>query len=178
MPPPPLSAHERRLGTFALISAVVYGGAGLFFAVLPRLTLKIAASGQHIDFMPGARLWHALAVSMMAMLTLCCALVAQKPRENRRLLLVVILSKAVSTGMALLSIAFAHASSPEAHAGIRTLWTTVTTDFPLFLATAYFYWKAAPGIAAEAQPQSVPQDEPAQRPVALGIAKAAGSKGE
>ncbi len=178
MPPPPLSAHERRLGTFALISAVVYAGAGLFFAVLPRLTLKISAAGQRVDFMPGARLWHVLAVSMMAMLALCCALAAQKPRENRRMLLVVLLSKAMSTGMALGSIALWRASSPEAHAGVRTLWTVVTTDFPLFLATAYFYWKAAPGIAAEAQPQSVPEEAPAQRPVALGIAKAAGSKAE
>jgi hypothetical protein len=172
MPPPPLSVHERRLGTFALATAALYAGSGLFFAVLPGLTLRIAAANQHVDFGPGARLWHTLSISMMAMLAFCCYQAGRAPRENRRFLLVVILSKGVSTGMAALELLFWHAYHAEAWAGRRTLWATITTDFPLFLVTAWLYWKAAPGVNAEAQAAAPAPAADAPKPVALGIARA------
>jgi hypothetical protein len=172
MPLPPLSTDERRLGTFALATAVLYTGSGLFFAVFPTWTLRLAALDPHLSMSPGARLWHVLSVSMMAMLALCCWIASRSPRENRRFLLPVILSKAVSTGMAAATLVRWRVYSPEAMAGRHTLWTAIGTDFPLFLATAWFYWKAAPGVNFVAQPQPA-AESPQQKPVALGIAKVA-----
>ena len=178
MAPPPLSPHERRLGTFALASAALYAASGLFFAAQPHLTLRIAAAFEPISFGPGARLWHTLSVSMMAMLALCCYLAGRAPRENRRFLLPVILSKAVSTGMAALTLMSWNAWHAEAWAGRRTLWTAIGTDFPLLVATAYLFWRAAPGVNAEAQAALPVPDQDAPKPVTLGIARAAGAKGK
>jgi hypothetical protein len=166
MPLPPLSADERRLGTFALATAVLYACAGLFFAVLPQLTLTIAASGGALPFGPAARFWQVMAVAMMAMLTLCCWLASRAPRENRRLLLPVMLSKGISTGFA----AVALLTSSDA-AGRRALLSIITSDLPLLLATAWFYWRAAPGVRLDvAVAPREPSAEPA-KPVALGLGK-------
>ena len=137
MPPPPLSPEERRLGKFALATAALYACSGLFFAVLPHLTLKIAAAWQPIAMGPGARMWHTLSISMMAMLALCSYLAGSAPRENRRFLLPVILSKGISTGMAALTLLTWRASHAEAWAGRRTLWSAIGTDLPLLIATAW-----------------------------------------
>jgi hypothetical protein len=171
MPPPPLSPDERRLGQFALATAALYTGSGLFFAALPHLTLKLAAFGAPVSMGPGARMWHALSISMMGMLALCSYLAGRAPRENRRFLLPVILSKGISTCMAALTLLSWRASHAEAWAGRRTLWSAIATDLPLFVATAYLYWKAAPGVNAISQfsDRSAPPDAP--KPVALGIAR-------
>ena len=170
MPPPPLSSHERRLGTFALASAALYAASGLFFAVAPHVTLRIAAAGEPIAFGPGARMWHALSISMMAMLSMCCYFAGRAPRENRRFLLPVMLSKGISTAMAALTLLSWNAFHPEAWAGRRTLWAAITTDFPLLLATAWLFWKAAPGVNAEAQ-GSVPAAPEGPKPIALGLSR-------
>ncbi len=174
MPLPPLSPDERRLGTFSLASAALYAASGLFFAVLPSLTLRLAASGQPLEFGPGARLWHTLSISMMAMLALCCFLAGRSPRENRRFLVPVLLSKAVSSGMAALSLLTLAAGSADANAGRRSLLATIGTDFPLLLVTAWFFWKAAPGVSASSPLAARAEPiEGGQKPVALGIARAA-----
>jgi len=170
MPLPPLSPQERRLGQFALACAFLYAGAGLFFAAMPRWTLKLAAAGDRLTFQPGARLWHILAISMMAMLALCCWLASRAPRENRAFLLPVMLSKAVSTGVALAMLAAWHPVSPEALAGRRTLLTIAGTDFPLLVLTFWIWRSAAPGVHLAAQPVPLPPEP--QKPVALGIPKA------
>ena len=171
MPQPPLSPAERRLGSFALASAVVYGAAGLFFAAFPLLTLKLASQGGPISLGPGARLWHALAVSMMAMLALCCFIAAKAPRENRSFLLPVLLSKLVSTALAALTLLRWTASSAEAFSGRRTLFTVIATDFPLFLLTAWLFWQAAPGVRLYSTPTPRPETPDAVKPIALGLAK-------
>jgi hypothetical protein len=172
MPIPPLSAAERRLGTFALLSAAVYAAAAVFFAAFPLLTLKISSQGGPITLGPGARLWHALAIAMMAMLAFCCLLAARAPRENRKLLLPVLLSKATSVGMAILTLAWWQSLTAEELSGRRTLITVILTDLPLFLATSWFYWKAAPGVHLGTQATQAPPDD-APKPITLGIAKPA-----
>ena len=175
MPPPPLSPAERRLGKLALACAALYGGAGLFFAAFPLLTLQLASQGGPISLGPGARLWHVLSVSMMAMLALCCWQVSKAPRENRAFLLPVLLSKLVSTAMAALTLLRWSAFSPEAFSGRRTLFTVIGTDFSLFLVTAWLYWKAAPGVRFEARPAPKPEAADAPKPIALGLAKVSGA---
>lgn len=170
--PIPLSAAERRLGIFALLSAGVYAAAALFFAAFPLLTLVISSQGGPITLGPGARLWHTLAIAMMAMLALCCLLAARAPRENRKLLLPVLLSKATSVGMAILTLGIWQSLTAEELSGRRTLITVILTDLPLFVATAWFYWKSAPGVHLDAQPTQAPPDD-APKPIALGIAKPA-----
>ena len=170
---PPLSPAERRLGTFALVSAVLYASAGLFFAAFPLLTLKLASQGGPISLGPGMRLWHTLAVSMMAMLAFCCFRASQAPRMNRAWLQPVMLSKLVSTAMALVTIARWHPVSAEALSGRRTVLTVIGTDFPLFLVTAWFYWRAAPGVNLSAEPAPRRQDPDVPKPIALGLAKVA-----
>jgi hypothetical protein len=177
MPLPPLSPAERRLGTFAGLSAALYAASGLFFAAFPGLTLTIASQGGPIRLEPGARLWHALSISMMAMLALCCWLASRSPRENRKLLLPVILSKAVSVLMAIAGLLTWKAFSPEAFSGRRTLLTTIATDLPLLLATAWFYWRAAPGVILDSRPAAgPPAPDAASKPVPLGLAKSADAK--
>ena len=175
MPPPPLSPAERRLGTFALFSAVLYGLSGLFFAAAPLLTLRIASLGGPISLGPGMRLWHTLAVSMMAMLAFCCYTASKAPRENRAWLQPVLLSKLVSTAMAVLTLLRWHAVSAEALSGRRTVFTVIATDFPLFLITAWLYWRAAPGVKLSAAPTVRQQDPDAPKPIALGLAKIGGA---
>lgn len=178
MAPPPLSPHERRLGTFALATAALYAATGLFFAVLPRLSLRIAAGGEPISFGPGARMWHALSISMMAMLAVCSYFAGRAPRENRRFLVPVIVSKACSTLMAVGGLLTWHAAHAEAWAGRRTLWAAISTDLPLLLVTAWLYWKAAPGVSMAAQTPQQPESAGTPKPIQLGIAKPAVTKAE
>jgi hypothetical protein len=153
-----------------LLSAAVYAAAAIFFAAFPLLTLKIASQGGPITLGPGARLWHALAIAMMAMLALCCLLAGRAPRENRKLLLPVLLSKATSVGIAVLTLARWQSLTAEELAGRRTLITVILTDLPLFLATSWFYWTAAPGVHLDAPATQSPPDD-APKPITLGLAK-------
>ena len=167
MPNQQLSPAELRLGLFARVTAVLYLATGLFFAFLPELSLRIAASGAALPLGPGARLWHVLALSMMAMLAVCSWMAGKAPRERRALLVPVLVSKATSTLAAAL-FALSWTGDP---AGRRTLLSAIATDLPLLLATLWLYQAAAPGVNQLAQPTQR-AEEPA-KPVQLGLAKAA-----
>jgi hypothetical protein len=98
-----LSAEERRLRDLLRIWTVLFAAGTLSFALQPD-----RATGS-LGLLPGAaleqsseRFWNALAVSLMATLTALCGIAAGDVRRHRSLIVPVLVSKAVSSGMFLL----------------------------------------------------------------------------
>ena len=82
MPLPQLSPQEVRLGRFAASCSALYALAGLFFAAFPAWTFQ-AAMGGEAALTPEVRFWQVMGVSMMAAISVACAVVAHSPRERR-----------------------------------------------------------------------------------------------
>ena len=165
MPNQQLSPAELRLALFARVTGALYLASGLFFAFLPALTLRLAAHGAEVPMGPGARLWHVLALSMMAMLAVCSFLAAQAPRERRYLFVPILVSKALSSTTAAIGVLTWTGES----AGRLTLLSAIATDLPLFVVTLWLYRAAAPGVNLLAQPTQRGEEPP--KPVKLGLAK-------
>ena len=172
MPLPPLSPQELRLGRFAGLCSALYAVGGVFFAVFPGATFRIAGLGSEAALTPEVRFWQILAVSMMAGLSVACAVAARSPRERRAALLPVLAAKLTSSSLAL--VAFALAPAGALHSPWRALFAVVATDLPLFVVTAVVYRSAAPGVRLSAAPtQSPPEPAPEARPVRLTVSKQA-----
>jgi len=156
MPLPQLSPQEVRLGRFAASCSALYALAGLFFAAFPAWTFQ-AAMGGEAALTPEVRFWQVMGVSMMAAISVACAVVAHSPRERRIALLPVLAGKLTSSGMALAVVAGA-----APHGWTQTSWRAVfavfLTDFPLLVLSAWMYYSAAPGVHLSTAPtQSAPE---------------------
>ena len=95
-----LTTEERALRDLLRVWTVLFASGAMSFAVTPDRTLRT------LNALPGAavpvaeeRFWNALAVSLMATLTTLCALAAADVRGRRHLVVPVLVSKAVSSGM-------------------------------------------------------------------------------
>ena len=95
-----LSEQERRLRSLLRFWTVLFGAGAVSFGVDPD------RSTRSLNILPGAPLppssekyWNALAVSLMATLTTMCGMAASDVRRRRALVVPVMVSKAVSSGM-------------------------------------------------------------------------------
>ena len=95
-----LTPNERALRDLLRAWTVLFASGAVSFALTPDRTLR------SLNALPGAalpvgeeRFWNALAVSLMATLTTLCALAAVDVRARRHLVVPVLVSKAVSSGM-------------------------------------------------------------------------------
>jgi hypothetical protein len=98
-----LSDAERHLRDLLRIWTALFAAGTLSFAMQPD-----RATGS-LGLIPGTaleqsseRFWNALSVSLMATLTALCGIAASDVRRHRSLILPVLVSKAVSSGMFLL----------------------------------------------------------------------------
>jgi len=160
---PQLSRQEARLGRFAAFCGALYAVAGLFFAAFPAWTFEMAGVGGEAALTPEVRFWQVLAVSMMAAISVACAVVAHSPRERRIALLPVLAGKLTSSGMPLAVVAGA-APHGWAQTSWRAVFAVFLTDFPLLLLSAWMYYAAAPGVHLSTAPTQTAPELPAPPP--------------
>jgi hypothetical protein len=121
------------------ISAVLYAVSGLAFAAAPGLVLDLIHVFTRLVGLPDTpasteRFWLTLAVSMMMMLVVCCAMVARDVERNIAFCVPVIFSKFTSTILGALYFA----AGP--HHG--ALLVTGATDLPLGIVTLLLWLRA------------------------------------
>jgi hypothetical protein len=135
---------EKQLRLWMAISAILYFAGGVVFLFLPRPLLQILDSFAgffHLAcVLPGAmaaeRFWNLLAFSMAMTITAASVMVVRDPAANKDFCIPVIFAKIAAWLPAL--VYFAVISRAFAHLVIFLV------DFPLFVLTVVFYWRARP----------------------------------
>jgi hypothetical protein len=137
-----LTREERQLRLLMGICVVAFGGTMLSFLFAPAIVGRhLGTIGDWLGFAnttpptPGGP-WVPLSVSMMAMITVICALAWRDVRHNRPLIPILLVSKAASSVVGL-------GTFLVAGRGFHDLVVFVT-DFPIFLLCAVMFWRAAP----------------------------------
>lgn len=139
---PPLTRDERRLRVLMGVLAAMFALTTLSFLFTPGDTgARIAAIGRWAGFAevpapPIGGPWWPLAVSMMAMITVICALAWQDVRRHRGLIPILLVSKGVSSAVGLGAFFLV--------ARAFHYMVVFTTDFPIFVLTAVLYVRSAP----------------------------------
>ena len=138
----PLTREERQLRLLLGVLAPIFALTTLSFLFTPGDTgARIAAIGRWAGFAeaptPGlGGPWWPLSVSMMAMITVICALAWHDVRRHRGLIPLLLLSKGVSSAVGLGSYLLV--------ARAFHYMVVFTTDFPIFLLAVVLYLRAAP----------------------------------
>lgn len=137
----PLTREERQLGLLMGICVVAFGGTMLVFLFAPGLVGRhLAQIGEWIGFGASTATaggpWVPLSVSMMAMITVICALAWRDVRRYRLLVPILLVSKAASSAVGLGRFFLDTRSFLD--------FVAFATDFPIFLLCAVMYWRAAP----------------------------------
>jgi hypothetical protein len=138
----PLTSGESALRTWMIISAVLYALGGVSFLLGQNLLLENINGVSSLLFkdrfplMPLAteKFWLTLTGSMMLMLVILCAYAAVDPVQYRAMVVVVLGSKAFSSGQYLY-----YFCKEKRYFGYIV---GLLTDGPLFLVTLYFFFRA------------------------------------
>lgn len=149
---PPLSPAERRLRALMGICFLLFLPTGLFMAFDPgdvnallNAIGRFACPTRPPAALGEGRLWVALSVSMMLMISYAAAAAWRDVRTNRRLIPMIVLSKAASSAYGLLWYSAAGGTFADLSAFL--------CDFPLFVATLALYLKAGgPPTGASVDP--------------------------
>jgi len=138
-----LTAQQTRLKQWMTLCSPMYLVAGLVFALAPGFTMDLVHISSRMVGLPDTpasteRFWLTLAVSMMMMLTVCCALVARDVVTMMPVCLVVVVSKFTSTLLGILYFAMG-----EHHGALIVIGTT---DFPLGVVTLILWLQAKKSV--------------------------------
>lgn len=137
-----LTREERHLRLLMGICVVAFGTTTLSFLFAPAIVGRnLATIGEWAGFAKTTPTtiggpWVPLAVSMMVMITVICALAWRDVRRYRALIPILLVSKAASSAVGLGTwLLHSH--------GFHDL-VVFLTDFPIFVLCAVMYWRAAP----------------------------------